>query len=129
MEHILRCFNGKSAVGMHRAFGASGCAGCVNDHYRVFGVGHFGGGGEGLICYKIFPPNIAPFLHRDFEAVTFVNEGVLHWRGDAGSSEDNGVFYGGGFFQRFIRGWFHGDDFAAPVRAVAGEEKFGVGVG
>ena len=112
VKQILRRFDGKAAMRMHRALGLARCAARVNEHQQIFRVRALGAARSlPLFTHRhdFIPPMIARCAQLDSVFRARQNNHMLNRR----TLRDS-----------FIRCVFHWHNIAASKRAVGGEQCF-----
>ncbi len=128
MPHVLRGFDRKAAMCVHRALWSTGRARCVDDHHRVFGGGTFGRFVRRLIVDLV--DEFAPQMRSVGEAVSF----PFCFGREPNRFPYRSVLQHDQMLQRrnlrghFIGNRFHRTKFSAPISSIGGEKCFGVAV-
>ena len=109
-----------AAHGVHQALGLTGRAGGVNNEQRILGVVQFVGVGVRLIVDQVVVPDVAALSPR--------HGGVRNRVGGAGAVHHNHVLNIVLTRACLISVYLHGNDLAAAVLAVGGDEDLRAGV-
>ena len=109
-----------SSHGVHQALGLTGGAGGVNDEQRILGVVQFVGVGVRLVVHQVVVPDVAALSPR--------HSGVRNRVGGAGAVHHDHVLNVVLTRACLISVHLHGNDLAAAVLAVGGDENLRAGV-
>ena len=109
-----------SSHGVHQALGLTGGAGGVNDEQRVFCVVQFVGVSIRLVVHQVVVPDVAALSPR--------HSGVRHRVGGAGAVHHDHVLDVVLTGACFVGVDLHGNDLAAAVLTVGGDENLRAGV-
>ena len=109
-----------SSHGVHQALGLTGGAGGVNDEQRVFCVVQFVGVSIRLVIHQVVVPDVAALSPR--------HSGVRHRVGGAGAVHHDHVLDVVLTGACFVGVDLHGNDLAAAVLTVGGDENLRAGV-
>ena len=109
-----------SSHGVHQTLGLTGRAGGVNNEQRILGVVQFVGVGVRLVVHQVVVPDVAALSPR--------HSGVRHRVGCAGAVHHDHVLNIVLTGACFVGVHLHGNDLAAAVLAVGGDENLRTGV-
>ena len=109
-----------SSHGVHQALGLTGGAGGVNDEQRILCVVQFVGVGVRLVVHQVVVPDVAALSPR--------HSGVRYRVGGAGAVHHDDVLNVVLTRASFVGVHLHGNDLAAAVLAVGGDEHLRAGV-
>ena len=109
-----------SSHGVHQTLGLTGRAGGVNNEQRILGVVQFVGVSIRLVVHQVVVPDVAALSPR--------HSGVRHRVGGAGAVHHDNVLDVVLTGACFVGVDLHGNDLAAAVLAVGGDENLRAGV-